>query len=449
MSSSFADATSDILVLGATGFTGRLITRYLTSHRQKSLFRLALGCAKLVEDEKVAEKVDELVTVDVSNFESLERAVKKTRIIINTVGPFWLYGTPVVAACVRNNVHYVDLTGESTWIKRIIAEYDFAATKNHTIIVPSCGYDSVPSDIAAWLANKTLKAYAAVHRPDEPFIGIKSSISAHKVRGGISGGTFASVLATFNDTPTKVLRETSVPYSLSPGTQSPKLLYDLVVPSVRHIVGGFWMMRQTNAWLVQRTFGLYEALGQEDIRSMVDKMRYGPQFMYDEFMETPSKMSALITSIFLVSSFFLLQFCKPFRWLAAKVVPKSGDGPSDEEMEKGSITLTNVTTSDSTPPIKVQTTITGKGDPGYLLTAVMISECALSLLFWQPSRPNTPTTELKDVMRWTNFAREGGVLTPMTAFGEEIITRLCETRKFTFSSFIVEENKGGEGKKDI
>ncbi|KAF5317401.1 hypothetical protein D9611_003935 [Ephemerocybe angulata] len=388
MSSSFADATSDILVLGATGFTGRLITRYLTSHRQKSLFRLALGARsedklkKLVEDEKVAEKVDELVTVDVSNFESLERAVKKTRIIINTVGPFWLFGTPVVAACVRNNVHYVDLTGESTWIKRIIAEYDFAATKNHTIIVPSCGYDSVPSDIAAWLANKTLKTYAAVHRPDEPFIGIKSSISAHKVRGGISGGTFASVLATFNDTPTKVLRETSVPYSLSPvsgGAQpKPKLLYDLVVPSVRHIVGGFWMMRQTNAWLVQRTFGLYEALGQEvhlsgicpqDIRSMVDKMRYGPQFMYDEFMETPSKMSALITSIFLVSSFFLLRFFKPFRWLAAKVVPKSGDGPSDEEMEKGSITLTNVTTSDSTPPIKVQTTITGKGDPGYLLTA--------------------------------------------------------------------------------
>lgn len=98
----WADATNDVLVLGATGFVGRLITRYLCSHRQRKLFRLALAARseeklkKLVEEENVGEKVDELVTVDVTDPASVERAVRKARVVINAVGPYWLYGTPVV-----------------------------------------------------------------------------------------------------------------------------------------------------------------------------------------------------------------------------------------------------------------------------------------------------------------------------------------------------------------
>lgn len=95
--------------------------------------------------------------------------------------------------------------------------YDFAASRNRTIIVPACGYDSVPSDIVAWLANKTLKSYASLKRPGEQFIGIRSSISAQRPKGGFSGGTAASGMAMLEDTPKEVRRAALVPYSLSPG----------------------------------------------------------------------------------------------------------------------------------------------------------------------------------------------------------------------------------------
>lgn len=147
---------SDIFVLGATGFTGNLITRYLSAHPQRSQFSLALGARSpkklraLVEKLKLSESSVKLVQVDVTNEGDVERAVRSTRVVINTVGPYWLWGTPVVRyvsrefmkcfvtclytlyhifltnrSCVRHGVHYVDLTGEPHWTKKIIREYVF------------------------------------------------------------------------------------------------------------------------------------------------------------------------------------------------------------------------------------------------------------------------------------------------------------------------------------
>ncbi|TEB38155.1 hypothetical protein FA13DRAFT_1657074 [Coprinellus micaceus] len=467
-----AERKVDVLVLGATGFTGRLIAQYLATHSQKQLFVLGLGARseeklKQVADELgIANKVDEFVNVDVKDKASVERAVKRTRVVINVVGPYWHYGTPVVDACVRNQVHYVDLCGESTWMRQIILQYDFAASRNRTIIVPACGYDSVPSDIVAWLANKTLKSYASLKRPGEQFIGIRSSISAQRPKGGFSGGTAASGMAMLEDTPKEVRRAALVPYSLSPveggKQQRPKLVYELSVPSLDTIVGAFWFMRTANVWVVQRTFGLIEALGKEvhgsaistsERKAQVDQMRYGPNFMYDEFMEQPSKLTAMFTSTFLFLGIAMVSLFSPVRWLVKKMLPQSGEGPSEEERKKGSFTITNVTTSDSTPPINVTTIMTGQGDPGYASTCIMISECALSLLLSPHAYKGTPTSELTDVFRPTEFARQGGVLTPMTAFGEDLITRLCETAKFTFASYVTEgkEKVHGalEAKKDI
>ena len=140
---------SDIFVLGATGFTGNLITRYLSAHPQRSQFSLALGARSpkklkaLVNKLNLSESSVKLVQVDVTDEGDVERAVRSTRVVINTVGPYWLWGTPVVRyvsrefmnyfvtypffiinrSCVRNGVHYVDLTGETHWIKKIIQEY--------------------------------------------------------------------------------------------------------------------------------------------------------------------------------------------------------------------------------------------------------------------------------------------------------------------------------------
>lgn len=120
---------TDLLVLGATGFTGRLITRYLSVHPQRSVFTFAVGARSSAKLQKLLEELNlqnvstiRTVQVDVTNPADIERAVKSTRVVINTVGPFWRWGTPVVEACARHGVHYVDLTGETVWIWRIIRQ---------------------------------------------------------------------------------------------------------------------------------------------------------------------------------------------------------------------------------------------------------------------------------------------------------------------------------------
>ncbi|KAJ2918003.1 hypothetical protein MD484_g2368, partial [Candolleomyces efflorescens] len=450
----------DILLLGATGFMGRIITKYLCAHVQKEHFTVALGARsldkleKMVQELGVKEKVDEFVKVDVGSPESVERAVKNARVVINVVGPYWTWGTPVVAACVKHGVHYVDLTGETPWIRKIVLEYHHAATQSGAIIVPSCGYDSIPSDIVPWLANKTLKAYVAANRPGTPFVGLGTSLSAQKHKGGISGGTLASLITGLEDCPPEARREGRKPYSISPfigrKQPGPRFIYELVIPGAKSIIGGFWVMRNTNVWLVQRTFGLFESRAHEvhasgtateEEKAEADKARYGPDFVYDEFLQTKSKLSAFVMSACLVVTFTLLTFVRPVRALVKKFGLQSGEGPSEEAMKKGYFEITNITTAGefTESPITVQTVVTGKGDPGYQLTGVMISESALSLLLpvhnWDVAQEKPA-----EIRRTTPFAKQGGVLTPMTAFGEDLVNRFCTTSLFTFASYVLEDN---------
>jgi len=121
---------TDLLILGATGYTGRLITRYLSTHPQRSGFTFAVGARSHTKLRSLLEKLNlhnddtiGFVHVDVTKPAEVEKAVKSTRVVINTVGPYWRWGTPVVAACAKHGVHYVDLTGETAWIRNIVREY--------------------------------------------------------------------------------------------------------------------------------------------------------------------------------------------------------------------------------------------------------------------------------------------------------------------------------------
>lgn len=226
---------TDLLVLGATGHTGRLITRYLSQHPHRNSFTLAVGARSLTKLQRVLEEDNlrddssiHIVQVDVTKEVEVERAVKSTQVVINTVGPYWRWATPVVKACTKFGVHYVDVTGETVWIRHIILQcvylswlqheflthlrhsYDFAATKTGSIIVPSCGFDSVPSDLAAYLSNKTLKS---LRTP----LDVGTSTSAFKLRSGISGGTFSTIMTMLEDVPKKDLKDSGAEYSLSPG----------------------------------------------------------------------------------------------------------------------------------------------------------------------------------------------------------------------------------------
>lgn len=252
---------ADILVLGATGFTGQLITKYLAEHPQRSSFTLGIAArsqAKLADLKKrlnLDESVKEFV-VDVTKFEDVENTVQQVKVVINAVGPFWRWGTSVVRACARRGVHYVDLSGEPHWIRDIILEYDYLASKTHAIIVPACAFDSVPSDLSVYLSNKTLKAAAGTDAT------IDQSISAYNMKFSMSGGSFQTFISILEEVPLVKLRWAMQNWALSTAIKGPKykhsrLFYTLPF-SNPPVYGGRYFMAGANRAIVQRSWGINE-----------------------------------------------------------------------------------------------------------------------------------------------------------------------------------------------
>ncbi|KAG6878860.1 hypothetical protein C0992_007065 [Termitomyces sp. T32_za158] len=413
----------DIVVFGATG----LFSFAIAARSQSKLHTL-------VQEFKIPSSID-TIQVDVTDFKSVEAAVRSARVVINTVGPYWRWGTPVVKACAKNGVHYVDLTGESVWIKDIINQFDYLATKTGAIIVPSCGYDSVPSDVSAYLSNKTLKAYGDYD--------VATSMSGQKLQGGISGGTLNTIFTILEDVPRDKLRDSAKDFSLSPvmGGASPvfQFLYKQFIPGNTTVFGSFFLMAPGNKKLVQRTFGLLELQkitaaqpgSSSEAAKLARRESYGPSFAYDEFLVMSSRFSAMAFSAVFMTGFMLLARLSPLRWLLKKIVLAPGSGPSEEAMEKGFFETINHTTSTSTPPVHVKTIFKGDRDPGYALTAIMIAESALSLLL-PPISKSVPPSKTSLPEGLPDLAKRGGILTPMTAFGDVLITRQessSETRK--------------------
>ncbi|KIJ66143.1 hypothetical protein HYDPIDRAFT_110317 [Hydnomerulius pinastri MD-312] len=438
----------DVLLLGATGYTGRLIARYLATHPQRTSFTFGLAARS---DSKLKALVHEnsdllidvpLFVVDVTNSDDIDKAVQQTRVVINTVGPYWRWGTPVVQACVRYGKHYVDLTGEAPWVKDIIFQFDYVATKARSVIVPCAGLDSVPSDILAYLGNKTLKAFAG------PSTNVDMSTSAWKIRGsGISGGTFSSMLSYIEEVPGDKAKASREDFALSPvrGTPSPRprLFYSLPV-SNPPVQGALYLMALIDLQIVQRSWGLFELAKRSpnlvfgttpqprDERKDPSELSYGSQFKYEEFLALPSRFHSLLVMVFLVTVAFTLKVFPPARWLARQLMPRPGEGPTDQQLEQGAINITNITTS--TPDargrtVSVRSIFRGKGEAGYLLSSIMIAECALSLILDSADLPA--------------FASRGGVLTPMTAFGDVLIERLKACGRISIESEVLVASNGG------
>ncbi|KAJ6578916.1 Saccharopine dehydrogenase-domain-containing protein [Mycena vulgaris] len=427
-----------VLLLGATGFTGRLITKYLSNHQDSSSFTLALGARSKSRLDDLVSKLGlgsavQLHVVDVTRPEQIEAAVASATVVINTVGPFWTWGTPVVKACVKHGVHYVDLTGETEWIKRIITTLHYNATKTGAIIIPSCGFDSIPADITTYISSKTLRDTMGLP------VDIDTSVSAYVVRGGVSGGTVATGIIAMEQIPANERRIARTEFTLSPAVGVPsspsRLIYRLFLPDTRKtLVGAFFFMKAPNRAIVQRSWGLLE------VESAHNKtqLHYGPAFKYDEFIVTGGAVRALLLTLGMVVGFGVFMI-SPIRWLLKKVLPKSGEGPSESVQTNGFMKVTNLTTTVASPthpaPIQVKTVMTGKGDPGYSLTAVLISEAALSLALAAPGA--LPA-----------LARRGGILTPSTALGDVLVERLAASGRVTFESKVVTA-RPLEGKKTV
>ncbi|GJE97550.1 saccharopine dehydrogenase-domain-containing protein [Phanerochaete sordida] len=420
---------ADILVLGATGYTGQLVTKYLSEHPQRSSFTLGVGArskGKLSELKKKLrfdDSVKEFV-VDVTKYDEVYSVVQHAKVVINAVGPFWRWGTTVVKACAHHGVHYVDLSGEPHWIRDIILEYDYLASKTHAIIIPACGFDSVPSDISVYLSNQTLKKVAG------PEATIDESVSGFRLKAAISGGSFQTLISMLEEVPLAKLRRAMQNWSLSTAIQGArykfnKILYTLPL-SDPPVYGGRYFMAGANRAIVQRTWGINELRAMETTSADARIHAYGPKFKYDEFKVCESKLSSVILSLGLAFTAVVL-LIPPFRWLFKRIIPAPGEGPSEHQLQTGFLEVTNVTSSVAAPgkpPTHVRTVFRGAGDPGYALAAVMIAEGALALLLAHGALPE--------------HVREGGVLTPASALGDVLVQRLRESGRFEIESGVVD-----------
>jgi len=431
---------TDIIVLGATGFTGRLITDYLAHHPQRASFTFSVAGRSQAKLEALRKGLGlddsiDLVRLDVTNEAQVEEAVKSARVVISTVGPFIYCGEMVLRACVRHRTQYVDLCGETPWIRDMILKYDYVATEAGVLLVPSCGFDSVPADLVVYLTNKTLKAALG------PRASLGPSLSVYRANGGFSGGTLATIMAVLDNVPIEKLQEAQADYALGPAVGKSgaknRLWYEVPFSVPNHFAMDFFMAASNRA-TVQRSWALNVTAAEVSKVSSAEeedehaRSLYGQEFTYDECLEHwPARgvlgwLSVTSASLAFAMLTALLVLAPPVRWLLQRLVTPPGQGPSEEKMKAGFFEITNHSRSvhaPGIPEVGVRTVMHGRGDPGYLLSARMISECALAIAL---ERDNL-----------SRMAQEGGILTPATAFGDVLIRRLEASGSFSFESHVI------------
>ncbi|EUC62615.1 saccharopine dehydrogenase [Rhizoctonia solani AG-3 Rhs1AP] len=405
----------DILVIGATGYTGQLVIDYLAHHARAPDLRIALGGRTIQKVQQLAQKYINVasVHVDVDDEPSVVAAVAKTRVVINIAGPYYTRGSVVVKACARKGVHYVDLTGEAPWVAQIIDQYDYLAYKTGACIVPCSGYDSIPSDITAHVGLGALEKQLGGTKPSHI-----TSTTAHVFKGGMSGGTAASLFSAFEDIPSEQRRRGSgwglSPIPPPPGFSAlPGILYSLPRVTPR-IWGGYFIMSSVNSAIVRRSWGLKH-------RTTPAPQR--PTFSYDEFITLGGPFKGVLLSLTVLFTALGFALFPPFRWLAKKVLPQSGQGPAPEKLDKGLFRVVNVVEAGD---VAVKTVFEGDGDPGYRLTSIMIVESALLLL---------------DPANLSEQGRQGGILTPSVAYGDALVKVLEATGRFKMGVEVLEDRK--------
>ncbi len=386
-------AQFDVVVYGASGFTGRLVAEYLASRGGRptdlkwAMAGRSLDKLAAVRDEIGASKDTPLIAADATDPASLDAMLKQTRAVLTTVGPYQLYGNELVAACAESGTDYLDLCGEPVWMRQMIDRHQEAARTSGARIVFSCGYDSIPFELGVFfLQDAAKKTFGA------PFSRVKGRV--RKMKGTFSGGTAASMKAIFaaaaNDpTLLPMMRD---PFVLTPGFAGPKQ-----PPGNKPLFDddlGVWLtpfvMANINTRNVHRSNFL---LG----------FPYGRDFVYDEMMIAgPGDAGEERAKAMVVAN----------NKMGAQGSPKPGEGPSKEEREAGYFDLLFLGVAPDGRTLRA--VVTGDRDPGYGCTSKMIAESAICLV-----------REASDV--------PGGIWTPGAALGHRLIKRLSDHAGMTFA----------------
>ena len=383
-------AEFDIIVYGASGFTGRLVAEYLSKRGIKRWAMAGRSAAKLAEVRDLigAPKDTPLVEADASAPETLTAMCNRARVIITTVGPYQLYGPELVKACAETGTDYVDLCGEPAWMRQMIDAHDETAKKSGARIVFSCGFDSIPFDLGVWFLQQE-----AIRQNGAPAPRVKGRV--RKMQGGASGGTIASLTETMK----AAAKDLSIvgllrsPFALTPGFEGPSQPSGMI-PEYDSATGTWaapFVMAPINTKNVHRSNFL---LGHP----------YGKDFTYDEMMMTTIGDAGKAIAEGIATA---LKSANPF---GEGPQPKPGEGPSAEEREAGFYDILFI--GEYPDGKSIRASVKGDRDPGYGSTSKMIAESALTLL-----EVDTP----------------GGVVTPGAIMAKPLIARLTANAGLEFA----------------
>jgi short subunit dehydrogenase-like uncharacterized protein len=391
----------DFILYGASGFVGRQALCYFHKHAQPAEVRWAIAGRSRQKLESVRAGVEACVDVLVADSQdqsAIDALVSQTRVLVNTAGPFALYGSGIVDACVRWRTHYVDITGETPWVRGLIERYHQKAAAEGTRIVPFCGFDSVPSDLGTYLVVRHLQQVLGV-----ACVRVKAYFQAY---GGFNGGTLAS---GFNLYDSGQIAQLSNPFLLNPAAKEPPEIIELerdpqfpqYDADINCWVAPFFM-GPINTRVVRRSCALFEQWGQP----------YGTDFTYQEYLKFEPPLAWLkATGMTAAMALFTGAVqVTPIRHLMKSGLPKPGEGPSEKTMNEGWFRCELVGLGSNGE--QVRGLIYDRGDPGNRATVKFLCESALCLAMNEDELPGG--------------SQRGGILTPATGLGDILRQRLLQ-----------------------
>ena len=408
----------DLVLIGATGFVGRLTAAHLARSAPPDL-KLALAGRSTARLEGVREELPAaardwpLIPIDVTDPEACQALARRTRVVVSTAGPYAVLGLPLARACAEAGTHYADLTGEVLFVHQTVTELHETARASGARIVHSCGFDSVPSDLGVWLT-------ADQARRDGAGGLAETVLTVRRLRGGLSGGTIDSmrqqVIAARKDSGARrVLRDPAALEGSSTGEETGRrgpaevpgrhTHRGMRSPVRRERTSGRWripfVMGGFNRPLVRRSHALTEG-------------GYGSGFRYRELQDVggglrgAARGGAMVAGIAAVGAGLALG---PTRAVLDRVLPAPGEGPSAEQRARGGFTMEVI--ADTESGSRYRTVVSADLDPGYDGTAVMLGQSGLALAGGE--------------------GHGAGVLTPATALGQDLVDRL-RAHGFTFDT---------------
>ena len=380
------DKKYEIIIYGATGFTGQICCKYLRDNYPDLVWAMAGRNKEKLEQIKSDFNLNcDVVVADGADIEALRSLASQTKVVLSTAGPFARYGSLLVQACVENGTHYTDITGENHWVRGLIDKHHEEAASKGTRIIPSCGYDSIPSDIGA------LFTISQFNKP-------VSRVDVYQeALGGASGGTTETMFTM--DGLSKEMRD---PFVLNPEDtvseeQREKSKDGFTIEQVEGIDGwaGMGLMAVANTRVVRRSAALMEQ----------NQKPYGNNFTFGEHGLFSTKRMARLVSLGLLMVFIVIS--TPIKHLFRPFLKKPGEGPTQEQQDNGWFRSTFVAFSEDGE--RKVCSMYGSGDPGYKSTAKLVCESALAL------------AKSNDLPGGNEY---GGVLTSAVGLGEVLIDRL-------------------------